>query len=178
MKKVWKWVIAIVILIIIFLMLYKPKENYFDRIELSKDNAIINRTEIKFLDTILKVGLDELGLKTIIISVRNITIKSDVPDLDLRAHILVSRESPNVYLLEIKKDHRSTVIKNLSHELIHLQQFNSGELRFGKDYLIWKGDTLHKQNIPNYEDREWELDAVSKGKLLEVRIKNRLYQLQ
>jgi len=173
MKKIWKWVVAVIILIVIFLLLYNPKENYFNKAELSKDNAIINRTDNKALDTILKVGLDELELSGIVISVRRITIESDVPDLVLKAHISASRNSPNVYLLEINKSLRSDIIKSVSHELIHLKQLNNKKLKVGMDYLIWKGDTI--QNIPNYEDREWEQEAVREGRVLEAKIRKRLY---
>ena len=104
---------------------------------------------------------------------RPISIDGDIPNIELKAHIVASIVSGNSYLIEINKDSRSGTIESISHELIHLNQMNSGNLKMGKDYVIWKRDTI--RNIPEYADREWEQDAVGMGKILEERIRKKLY---
>ena len=43
-----------------------------------------------------------------------------------------------------------------------------------EEYLIWKNDTL-VDNIPEYFDRPWEIEAEKEGKILEKKIRAILY---
>jgi len=171
MRKYWKWIIGILILIVIvWLIIIGNKPRYFNQVELSNDNYIKNKTEMKYLDTILSVGLNELQIKGVTIYVRGISIKKNLGDLELKGHII---GIGNQYLLEIDKVSKSEVISILSHELIHLHQMNSGDLMVTEKYVIWKHDTL--SDIKSYENREWEIEAFGLGEKLEKKINDVLY---
>jgi hypothetical protein len=175
MKQHWKWVIVGIIASIIGIGIYISTRNenkYFNKVELNGNNFIRNKTQLKYLDTVLKVGLDVLEINGVIIFARPITIKSE-GDLVLKAHI-VSAETPEgiakQFLMEIDKSHKGDIIGSISHELIHLQQYHSGDLKVSENYVIWKGDTL-VDNIPEYFDRPWEIEAKEEGRALEREIR-------
>jgi predicted metallopeptidase len=177
-NKQKKWILILIISIFVisiplWLIFKTPTPEYFDKIELSDKNFVVNRTETTYLDTIIKIGLEELGYTNIVVFTRPISIDGGIPNIELKAHIIASIVNGNSYLIEIDKDSRSGTIESISHELIHLNQMNSGNLKMGKDYVIWKKDTI--RNIPEYADREWEQDAVGMGKILEERIRKKLY---
>ena len=171
----WKWVIVGIVAVILIFFIWrsiKSENIFFDKVELNDNNFIRNNTKLKYLDTILKVGLDVLEMDGVIVFARPLTIKSD-GDIEYQARIIAG-ESNNQYLMEIDKSNKGDIIGSISHELIHLQQYRSGNLTVTKDYVIWKGDTL-VDNIPDYFDRPWEIEAVNEGRVLERQIRDILY---
>jgi hypothetical protein len=176
-KSIWKYIIGFVIIAGIGYGIYKlntQPEKYFNKIELNNTNKILNQTEMKYIDTILLVGLEEINYKGIVIIVRPITITNDNPDFELYAHIVPDKNNNNVYLIEIDERSKLSIVETISHEMIHLIQLRSGHLKWELDYVIWKSDTIY--NIPEYANREWEQDAVGLGRILEKRLKERLYE--
>ena len=141
--KTKKWLLSILVILlgVILLIIYTPKEQYFNEINLNNDNFVRNTTEISYLDTIIKVGLDELELKQVVVFTRGITIEDDREDFELIAHIKEGLN--NVYLLEINKKSRNDMIGIVSHELIHLRQLYTNRLVVASDYIIWKTDTIY-----------------------------------
>jgi hypothetical protein len=49
----------------------------------------------------------------------------------------------------------------LCHEMIHLQQYDRGDLQMSSDFrtVIWKGETF--DNSSEYLEREWEEEAFN-----------------
>jgi hypothetical protein len=179
MKQKWKWVIVGIIAIIVVFAIWRAfnaEDRFFDKVELTQDNYVRNTTNLPYLDTVIKVGLDVLEIKNSSIFARPLTIKND-GDIDYKAHILsnnLNHGTIKQYLIEIDKTNRTNIIRNLSHELIHLRQYQSGTLTVTKDYVIWKGDTI-KNNIPDYFNRPWEVEARKDGRVLENSIRDILY---
>jgi len=178
MKTQTKYIIGIALLVVIGIgtLLYysnKAENRTFNKIELSTDNMVVNKTEISYLDTVASVGLDELGYKGILILVRPMSNNHNTEEnLTLKAFIV--QYPHNQYLLQIDKSSKHDIINTIAHELIHVHQYQMGYLDVTKDYVIWKGDTL-RDNIPEYFDRPWEIEAVGLGRKLETKIKDKLY---
>lgn len=65
------------------------------------------------------------------------------------------------YVLYIKED-VSSIQYIICHEMVHLQQYERGDLQLSSDLktISWKGQTYSNQC--DYEDREWEQEAFSK----------------
>jgi hypothetical protein len=74
-----------------------------------------------------------------------------------------------IFTINIEKD--LTWIDTLSilaHELTHVKQFSSGELRYDPktyDMSIWQGVRYDDKKIP-YPQQPWEIDAVANEKRL------------
>ena len=195
-KKYYKWIIGtIVLLLIIFLIVrynkkqafYEKiqnalqfgvyKEQTFNRIDIETTNLIANRTDRNYLDSIVYVGLNEMNLDSIAITIRQIS--PDVQerfdsDSQLKAHI-IGKE--NQYIIFVDEMSRDEAIKVLSHELIHLKQYYTKKLILEKDKVIWDGREVYQSEINDtkYEQRPWEAEAFAGQRGLENKIREILY---
>lgn len=174
MKKLkLKWVILFIIVVgIIIFLLSRIKEKPFNQIELDKNNVITNKTEVAYYDTILHVGLNELGIDSTYLIVMPFA-GATMGELDLQAYILGNETQFMVYM---KKTSRMRAIEFLSHELIHLKQYHEGRLQKVDNRLMtWEGETLDGMNIP-YKQRPWEAEAFAEQHELYKKIKAKLYE--
>lgn len=66
----------------------------------------------------------------------------------------------NHYVLYMREGVISQYV--LCHELIHLQQYDRGDLKINEDFtkIYWKGEVF--DNSIQYDQREWEIEAFSK----------------
>lgn len=165
--------IAIVGLIIYFVV--TSQEKTFQKVELNYNNTVFNFTETKYYDTIILVGLDQLGLNAININVQPLTLEAKLDFQnqggDLLAHI---REFNGTYFLYISENSRDQSIKIIAHELIHLDQYNSQRLIYKNGEVFWNNKKFDLTEIL-YEQRPWEDDAYSRGTELESKIRSILY---
>ena len=147
----------------------------FVQVELNEDNSVSNNTKFYFYDTIMNVGLSELGLKNISVTIQPLTEKSkqdaDAQGITLEAHL---REYSGIYYLFMNESSKDQSIEIISHELIHLEQYESKRLVFENDTLTWNNQKFSRAEIP-YDDRPWEIEAFSKGKDLAQKVRNILY---
>lgn len=77
---------------------------------------------------------------------------------EIEYEALLQRILPNSYTLHIKEN-ISGLQYVLCHEMIHLQQYDRGDLQMSSDFrtVIWKGETF--DNSSEYLEREWEEEA-------------------
>jgi predicted metallopeptidase len=196
MKKYIKYIIGLILLLlVVFLVLnYNKKQAFyerlqnslqfgiyreqtFNRIDIETTNMVANRTETNYLDSIVYVGLNEMNLDSVAITIRQIS-----PDVQamfdsnsqLKAHII---GKGNQYVIFVDDMSRDEAIKVLSHELIHLKQYYTKKLILEKDKVIWNGREVYQTEIneTKYEQRPWEAEAFAGQRQLEIKIKNKLY---
>ena len=156
------------------LITYKPTEKYFKPVVFSKVNWINNKTSMKYVDTILRVGLDELGIENISIMVKPFTKKDREllgPDMVLKAQV---KSYPNGFIIWMDDLGRSESLTVLSHELIHIQQYSTKELVVSGTNVTYKGIITDVIVIP-YSEREWEIDAFAKEGSIKNTINKILY---
>lgn len=86
----------------------------------------------------------------------NLLDRLSTGDIDYKA--LLQNVVPNHYTLYIKED-VSGLQYILCHEMVHLSQYDRGDLKMSSDFrtVIWKGETF--DNTSEYIDREWEEEA-------------------
>lgn len=178
MKKIITIILIILFLgLIIFYLNRNNKSEYFKSIDLTDNNGIVNVTKQNFMDTVVSVGLDILKVKNNYITIRDMPddIKNNFNNqnnMDLTASIIGANDQ---YIIFINNVDRVTAIKSLAHELIHLQQYNSGKLRvIGSGVVIWDGKEINVLDIP-YNDRPWEMEAFQGQNDLERKIIETLY---
>ena len=170
---------GVIVTLILLFFLFKSlnKETPFSRIKLSPSNIIFNRTTNSYMDTIVSVGLSELDIKDAVVLIRPITpdildmLRSKEPTLDIKAFIVGKEENYIIYITDLN---RTTAIEVLSHELIHLQQTETGKLIKGTNSVKWEG-IEYSPELP-YEERPWEKEAFDKQNGLLNDIKTTLYQ--
>ena len=196
LKKYYKWIIGITILLLVIFSVFKYnkkqafyekiqsalqfgvyKEQTFNRIDIQTTNMVANRTDRDYLDSIVYVGLNELNLDSVAITIRQIS-----PDVQarfdsesqLKAHI-IGKE--NQYIIFVDEMSRDEAIKVLSHELIHLKQYYTKKLILEKDKVYWDGREIYQTEIneTEYQRRPWEAEAYAGQRGLETKIREILY---
>lgn len=96
---------------------------------------------------------------------------------DIEYKALLHSPLPNYYVLYVKEN-----VYNLHyilcHELVHLEQYERGDLKISNDFstVTWKGVTYTKE-YP-YTDREWEDEAFRLETKLWKKFKKKLKQDQ
>jgi hypothetical protein len=102
-------------------------------------------------------------------------LKND--ELEIAAFIQKT-DKPHGYQVFLKKTSKQYTMRFLSHELIHLDQMERGDLItfIGNfEYCIYMGDTIDYYVIP-YKERPHEIDAFNREYQIEKRLKKLLYK--
>lgn len=185
-----KWIIGTILLIIIgftvlkstFLDKLKIKissyhEKTFKKFDIKSTNMIANRTKDNYLDSIIYVGLNELGIDSIAVTIRPITEEAKKQfdsDGTLEAYIIGKNRQYIIFLDDMSRDKAITV---LSHEMIHLQQYSTRRLIVQEYGVIWDGRSYFGYELFDlkYENRPWEIEAFADQRPLEFKIRKILY---
>jgi predicted metallopeptidase len=147
-------------------------EEYFKPVELPTTNTVVNTLDhLHYYDTILAVGMDGAGLSGVTVVINDMTDAArNQFSGELKAHI---RLFNGVYYLFVGALNRAEAIQVMSHEIVHIQQYNSGELVYENEEVKWQGEVYILDE--EYERRPWERDAFSKQNSVESIILNTLY---
>lgn len=172
MKKKLFWIILIITFIIgIFVILNfiqkKRDARPFNIYNFPETISIINGTKYEKADTIIFVlankifHLDTLDL--IIYYIPDIINSGEMEYYAIVQHLLFGH---NKYLILLNKNLSLSKLKiSLSHEFVHINQYQSGDLRFYATYAIYKGDSILFKDV-KYEDRSFEKEAFfNQGKI-------------
>lgn len=178
MKKIWKVIIVLVCVIILFFLfkrINRTDEKYFNTVELDTNNVIINTLSKNYLDTIVNIGLKELEIKNIKVVLLSLSYneKSKLSnELELMAYI---KEHEGIYYILIDENlDRGKMIEILSHELIHLKQYKSGRLTLINNQPTWENVVYSLDYFP-YDKRPWEIEAFKEGQTLNQKLNKILY---
>ena len=197
-KKYWKWIVGIILIILLSLFLIHEsfkekfmqriefllevgtyKEEEFIEIDIETTNITLNYTDRLYLDTIVKVGLKQMGLDdNIVVSIRPISDEVQQrfdSEMILQAHIM---GKGNQYALFVDDMSRYEAIKVISHELVHLKQYRSEKLILNKNSVIWDGREYSEWEINNmdYMRRPWEREAYDEQRWLSSTLNELLYE--
>ena len=187
-----KWIIGIILLILIGFILFKKsfrdrlkfkinigtyQEQPFKQFDIETTNMVANRTEDNYLDSVVYVGLNELGMDSLAVTIRPITdeVKQQFDsEGTLKAHILGRDRQYIIFLDDMGRDESINV---LSHELIHLRQYVTKKLVLHKNEVVWDGEIISEYRVSElkYDDRPWEIEAFAEQRQLENKIRNILY---
>lgn len=151
---------VLVILLLLFLITRLNKEDAsFNQVQLSGNNFIHNEMFPTFYDTILSVAMDKMGLYGYNVIFRELSDAARSQfDGELKAHI---RQVNNDFYLFTQNLSRREAIEVLSHEVIHMQQYSSGDLLYSNGNVTWRGNEI-ELNSKEYEQRPWENDAFNR----------------
>lgn len=150
-------IVFLIILILFLLLKTRGEDKPFNKIDLSYNNTITNTINPSYYDTILIVGMDQVGISgySVLVNKLSDNAKSQF-DGELKAHIRFI--NPHFYLFIDEMDRRDA-IDVISHEIIHMQQYISGNLIYEETgNVIWKNQII-ELNSSEYDKRPWETDA-------------------
>lgn len=173
-NNIVKIVVGVLLLIILLFLISRIKsvDKPFNQIRLTENNFIYNEKFPTYYDTILMVAMDEAELSGFNVIVRELsgTAKSQF-DGELKAHIRY--ENDDFYIFTGMMD-RNEAIEVLSHEVIHMLQYRSGNLIYSNGMITWMGEVLDL-NSKEYEQRPWEVEAFQQQTKLISLVKESLW---
>ena len=181
MKKILFVLSALLLLgALIWWLIQTPvKSPYYKQVVLTENNDITNTTEWTYLDTVVSVGMAQLGMNGINILIQPMSerIKTRFQEsegVELEAYIA---EWMDGYTICVNGDlGREHAIEVISHELIHLTQYSDKELILTEGTVVlWMGERYDILGIP-YNDRPWERDAFANQNALAGSLRNQILQ--
>jgi hypothetical protein len=115
------------------------------------------------------VGCDRRLCLNITIKARATTLRTSAGVRDLgvcEAVIRPGRANPHRYIVTVRRDAAlANVLLDLAHELIHVAQWDSGDLSLAQDGIsrVWRGDHIatadSHTDFSTYRDLPWETEA-------------------
>jgi hypothetical protein len=174
-KKTWILILVLILAIAGIVYLVLQKEKRFKVVGIETTNLILNKTDMAYIDTVLYVGLQQLGIRRSVIHVKYMdkaTLKRFVDKgQDIRAFIKGKDYQYELYIMPMS---RRTSVYILSHELIHVWQYHTGKLNITSESIFWDGQQISPDKY-DYEWRPWEVEARRKGRVLEYELMAILY---
>lgn len=169
-RTIWI-VILLLVVVITLLIVFSPKrEDYFDRVNITGNNKVVNHTSRSYYDTIVQVGLGVIGLNNTSVIINPL---SESLSEQFNAHV---RFDNNTYYVFIKNLNRREAIEVIAHELIHIKQYSTGEFALVNFPIVeWRRERYNINEIL-YVNRPWELDAFAKQGELQSSIRSLIYK--
>jgi len=174
----YTWIIFLILLLIFGIYkLSTRKERTFKIVQIDKHNFIQNKTDKLYLDSIVHVGMNELGINGTYIIIRSLTKetkKQFSTDIELKAYIKGLGKQYVIWVDDMGRDETITV---LSHELIHLRQYYNGKLVVSDELIKWNNQIIPVNELSTieYNARPWEIEAFQEQKYLDIDIRKVLY---
>ena len=151
-------ILSITLLSVLLVTKADANDNPYNQVELTTYNYVLNGTQNNSYDTVAKVALDVAGISGVSVFIQELSesAKSQF-DGELKAHVRYFNGQFYLFISEL--DHKEA-IEVISHEVVHIQQYLSGDFVFDQNTsdLYWKGELYDINSIP-YERRPWEDNA-------------------
>lgn len=176
-NNIVKIVVGVIVILLLLLLISRTRseERPFNEVQLSGNNFIHNERFPSYYDTVLSVAMDQMGLTGHNVIVRELSDGArNQFDGELKAHI--RQVGPDFYIFTQEMD-RTESIEVLSHEVIHMDQYTSGNLIYNNNGVTWMGETMDL-NSKEYEQRPWENDAFKRQSQLINSVENVLWNKQ
>lgn len=166
MKKNLKWVlIALSILIIGLILYFIIKQSLREEADLIFPETVIvqNKTDLRpeKIAKALLYNIFDIDTVHIVFSYMPSNLEK-IGNLDIKAYVTKNPyESHNYFIFLSKKLNSSELKKVLSHEVVHINQMERGDLiqtSPEENIIIWKGDTINYMDTP-YDQRPHEKES-------------------
>lgn len=172
MNKIFKYFFIVLVLALLSIVLFRPARNFFRTgLEYEKNNYVLNKSEKDYFLDIIHIGLNELGIKGATVVIEDGVRTEEYERTEIKA---VVNNRGSMYLIRVFDIPTNEVLTVISHELIHILQFETGLLVEYPDRILYKGLVYDKDNLPPYLSRPWEVDAFYKEYYLRGDIKEKL----
>jgi len=181
MKKSWLVILIVILLIAVVItiavVVNARREKRINHFEFPSTMVVNNYTTHKRADTLAMVILNKIyDYDTINLNIFYAPKHLSSNEYELIGFIQKNQFQPHSYNIFVKRGTLPVSIKSfLSHELIHLNQMETGEL-VQIDYvkIVHKGDTIYFSDVP-YEERLYEIEAFGKEGNISRQLNKLLY---
>ena len=167
-------ILSVILLSVLVITKADASDYPYNQIELSTYNYVLNGTQNNSYDTVAKVALDAAGIVGVQLFIQELSesAKSQF-DGELKAHV---RYFNGQFYLFISDLSHKEAIDVISHEVVHIQQYLSGDFVYDQSNgdTYWKGARYYPENIP-YERRPWEDDAFYSQGSISDKVSSILY---
>jgi len=182
-NKIWIIILAFVILIalavIISIIAEARREKRVNHFIFPASMEIINKTNEKRADTIAMIIANKIFLfDTLKIGIVYLPKEYKDGETEFMGFVQKNSFQPHEYFIFVKKGILPISIKKLlSHEMLHVKQYEDGELIpiFQQPLVVYMGDTIDFRQVP-YNKRQFEIDAFAKEFTIEKSVNNLLYR--
>jgi hypothetical protein len=166
-------IITSMVLLVIFLTNSKTKS--FKTVPLSENNLVFFPSpKYGIYDTILRIALDAENVKNVTVVILQLDDKSKTEfDGELRAKIIQHDEIYYLYVNDLTDKELITV---LSHEVIHIKQYESKKIFYDSKTkkVFWESEVVDLDLVP-YEKRPWEIEAFTQEGDLSMKVEKIIY---
>jgi hypothetical protein len=176
MKKKWIWIVAAILIVLLIVLLIIPKKKrVFNTFEFPETVMVTNGTEYR-ADTVAMVLANKVfEMDTIDLKIFYLPDVVNEGDMEFKGIVQKLPFGPHKYLLLLNKNMRwEELLIVISHEFIHIQQYESGRLIInGKDYW-WEGE--HGVFDTYNTSRPFEKEAFSNQNKIKKELTTMLYE--
>jgi hypothetical protein len=162
-KKVRIICIVVLVLLTGLLIMKSCKKDKYNTFTFPKTLVVNNYTNDKLADTVALIILNKImKYDTMTINIYKIRDNYDTEEFNFVSYITKIPFKKHEYIIFLKNDLFLDYTKTvLSHELVHLDQYESGRLKIMEDGYEWMNITT-KFKDENYLERPYELEAFKK----------------
>jgi hypothetical protein len=164
--------------IIIAIIINRQKEKRINHFEFPVTMVAQNYTDNYRADTIAMVILNRIfKFDTIRLNIYNTPKHLSKDEYEIIGFIQKNPYEKHTYDFFVKRERLPVSIKTfLSHELVHLQQMERGDLIQlpGNEKILYKNDTIYYSEVP-YNKRPYEIEAFSKENGIRSKLNDLLY---
>lgn len=176
-----KKLLAVIGLFLIIFGVYKLNKSetvqYDSSVVLEKNsnNVYLQDTTDRHLDTLIRLGLQELKIDNVQVIVKPLLDGDGIMKNTTLDAYLVSY-AHGTYFLYVKDFSKKGVIVPIAHELIHLKQYHDKRLIISGQTLYWDGqvELLEQAMAVSYKSRAWEREAFEKQTALADTLRKKL----
>ena len=164
--------------VLIAIMVDRYQEKNVNSFDFPTTLNVVDYTGHKRADTVAMVILNKIYSDDTI-NLNFFLMKREMKNDEIEiAGFIQKTEKPHTYQVFLKKNaSKHNVMKFLSHELIHLNQMENGDLMTfigNYEYNIYEGDTVRFRTVP-YKQRSFEIEAFGEEDRIYRELKNHLF---
>jgi hypothetical protein len=183
MKRFLFWLLFFIITIFIFnsCSCERKEKISINITDYKQSNQVINHINNNYIESIIYAGLSELEIDSVTVNLYYLPINLKSVNLNNKIHIiqaLIFKNTDYNYSIFVNSNsiNSNDIIEHISHELIHLKQFNTNRLIVFNNLNIIRFDNkMYLTTETDYRNRPWEQEAFDNQEELEARILNILY---
>lgn len=151
-----------------------PRKWTFGNMPIVRWNAKVNS---KYnMETVCKIILTEIlklpNVELQIVTDDKLVKKFDTDTVEMQA-LLDRLPVPHKYCLHLRGVLSMSILSIICHEMVHLKQYESGDLKLEGTTFFWKGQ---EYNHTDYWSRPWEIEARREQIDIEKQVKKLYYE--
>lgn len=125
-------------------------------------NHVSNNSTVLNVEKYVRSGLKLLKLNSLTILIKDLPKDFKAAfekGMEIEGFVTKHEEGYIIYIINGLS--RKELISIISHEIVHIEQYETNELMVCSDSIIWKGHDFKNTSTISYESLPWEVDAFN-----------------